>query len=127
MFVHLQELETEVVKKDETLLDYIDTLKHLKQLDHLCNSETLNYNYKEVIENFSDSWLKLKENHGTTITNKVHIIMEHLGEYFYRSGSTLKYASDQVVESSHQEFSKRMDSGNYNVKNFKAKNMEKNF
>ena len=98
----------------------------MKQLDHLCNIETLNYNYKEVTENFGDSWLKLKENYGSTITNKEHIIREHLGEYFYRSGSTLKYARDQVVESSHQEFSKQMDSGNYNVKNFRSKKHGKN-
>ena len=34
LFAHLQELETEVVKKDESLLDYIDTFKQLKQLNH---------------------------------------------------------------------------------------------
>ena len=107
--------ETEIREQDESLMDYIDTLKNLHEIDRLCNSRNLNPDYKQIIEKFTKSWLKLKQCHRTTIPNKVHIIMHHLSEYFDRFSTTLKYFSDQTIESTHQEFGKRLEAGNYDI------------
>ena len=127
LFHHLSDLEAEIQEKDDSLLDYVDTLKKIKTVDTLCNDNNLNQHYAQIIEDFSHSWLHLKEVHGTTIPNKVHIIMHHLPVFFEKIGVTLKKFSDQTIESTHQEFSKRMETGNYNVKNYRSTKHGKNY
>ena len=46
--------------------------------------------------------------------------MHHLSEYFTRFSTTFKNKSDQTIESTHQEFGKRMETGNYNIKNHRS-------
>ena len=53
---------------------------------------------------------------------KVHIICEHLSDYFELTGKTLRKASDQVVESSHHKVKFFFESHpNYNHKENESK------
>jgi len=71
----------------------------------------------DEINEFNETYENI---HKTTIPNKVHIIMHHLSEYFDRFLTSLRYYSDQTIESTHQEFGKRLEAGNYNVKNHRS-------
>ena len=65
------------------------------------------------------SWLKLKEKFGISVLNKVHIITDYLIVYLTKFKRTLHNSSDQTTKNT--QFSKRMEAGNYNVKNFRSK------
>ena len=64
---------------------------------------------------------QLQDRFGISVPNKVHIITDHLPVYLTKFQRTLHNLSDQTIESTHQEFSKRTEAGNYNVKNFRSK------
>ena len=51
-----------------------------------------------------------------SITNKVHILVEHFPQYVERTGYGLGMASDQGVEAMHQVLASRMDKSKYVVK-----------
>ena len=89
-------------------------------MDKLVNADILDDDFENVIDDFSKSWKDLRECHGTTVPNKVHIIQAHLSDYLKKTKTTFKNKSDQVVESTHQEYFSRMKSSNYIVKNFKS-------
>ena len=50
--------------------------------------------------------------------NKIHIIEDHLEDFFEKFKTTFKNKSDQTMESTHQELNSRMQSSKYVVKNF---------
>ena len=59
-------------------------MEKLSDLDGLANADILDKNFQNIIKDFSESWNKLKEQHGTTVPNKVHIIQSHLGDFFQK-------------------------------------------
>ena len=55
---------------------------------------------------------------GITMPVKVHIIANHLSDYFELTGATLRKCSDQVVESAHHKLKTFFESRpNYNHQN----------
>ena len=38
---------------------------------------------------------------GVSVTNKVHVIVEHLDDYLRETKSTLRKTTDQIVECTH--------------------------
>ena len=50
-----------------------------------------------------ENWTKLKEKFGVSITNKSHIIFDHLEEFLSKRNRPLGEYSEQVVEASHQK------------------------
>ena len=62
---------------------------------------------------FEHSFLELQEAFGLPITNKIHIIISHLGDYLARNGMTLLETSDQGVEASNQCFEKFINTHGY--------------
>ena len=75
----------------------------------------LPHNYVEVLDKFSSSWQCLKDKFGISTTPKLHIILDHLEDYFNETNMTLLRTSDEVVENMHQFVFKRLMKG-YNVK-----------
>ena len=54
---------------------------------------------------------------GLNMPVKVHIIVEHLSEYFEITGKTLRKSSDQFVEAAHHKVKAFLDTrSNYNRK-----------
>ena len=68
-----------------------------------------------MINKFSSSWFKLKSKFNISTTNKIHIILDHLEDYFCETEMTLLKTTEEVVESMHQAVYKRLMKG-YNVK-----------
>ena len=87
----------------------------LQSLHIVCNSEVLPHNFIEVLDKFSSSWFNLKKKFNISTTNKIHIILDHLEDYFCETNMTLLKTSEEVVESMHQAVYKRLMKG-YNVK-----------
>ena len=60
--------------------------------------------------------MKLHEKFGFPITPKLHIVFEHLSEYFELSGKTLRKKTDQTVEATHSKFDNFIRAHNYKIR-----------
>ena len=103
----------------ESLVEFKYALKDLKALHVTCNSQVLPHNYCEIIDNFSRSWFNLSVKFNLSTTPKVHILTEHLCDYFDDSSLTLIKVTDEIVESSHQLFNKTISKG-YKIKSLSS-------
>ena len=83
----------------------------LNSLFIVSNSKLLSFNYCEVIDNFTESWVKLASQFKLSTTPKLHIIIDHLCNYFDETNLTLVKASDEIVKNCHQLFNKRWIKG----------------
>ena len=80
------------------------------------NKVDLEYCSKTITE-LSENIMNLHENHGLSITNKMHTIESHVMDYMNITGKTLDETNDQVIEATHQDLYKRLDGSNYQVTN----------
>ena len=62
----------------------------------------------------------LNEKFNLTLTPKFHIIESHLKFYFQRTGKSLGFYTDQVVEAMHQFTDRRLTRSNYVVKDIQS-------
>ena len=76
-------------------------LKKLKDVHFLCGYENLPYNYKKIINDFSSSWHRLKKSFNISTTPKLHIIIDHLIDYFDLTEMDLRKTTDEVTEAMH--------------------------
>ena len=100
----------------DDLADFKDVLIALRRLHSVCNDDYLSMNYVEIIDNFSFAWFKLTNFHKISTTPKLHIVLDHLCNYFDEYGVTLKTVSDELVESMHSYVEKCMNRSGYKVK-----------
>ena len=77
---------------------------------------TLDPNYKQLIENFLQSFEELHEKFNVRYTNKIHIIESHLEHYLNESKKSLGYYSDQMIEAMHAEADKIINNSGYKIK-----------
>ena len=75
------------------------------------HSQLLSLNHCEVINNFTESCVKLASKFKLSTTSKLHIIIGNLCNYFDETNLTLVKASDEIVENCHQLFNKRWIKG----------------
>ena len=86
----------------------MDCLKSvIKQKDGICQKE-VQPNYSECIEEFKKNITILHNSVKMPITNKMHIIIDHVGDYITMSNSGLGKFSDQGVEAMHQRLNQCM-------------------
>ena len=78
----------------------------LHKLYITCNQQFMSHNPK-IIDMFRMSWYKLQEKTGISTTPKIHIILDHVEDYFNDVGLTLFKVTDEMVESCHQYLHKR--------------------
>jgi hypothetical protein len=104
-------LEIDIVAK------VIKAMKTFQAFSEACCGIKPTKNWENSIENFSQAWLKLNVEHGVSVPNKVHIIIDHVFDYISKTGKWLGRVTDQVVESCHNALNKRLTSSNYWVKN----------
>ena len=70
-----------------------------------------------ILQNFKRTWITLMAEFGLTMPLKVHIIVDHLSEYFELEGSTLRNTNDQFIEACHAKVKKFFENHpNYNLK-----------
>ena len=77
----------------------------------LCSHQVLPGNYCKVIDEFSLEWYKLTNQFDISTTVKIHILLDHLIDYFHETKLSLAKTSDEVIENYHQFMHKRMMKG----------------
>ena len=92
----------------DSFQEFTDVLYALRNLHHLCNQQFLPHNYPKVIDEFREKWYKLTEEYDVTTSPKIHILLDHLEDYFDVTSTTLIKTTDELVENMHQYLHKRL-------------------
>ena len=101
----------------ENLHIFVDALKQVKEIYRIAHATTVEVDHREKIELFRNTWLTLMRDYGQTMPLKIHLILDHLSDYFEMEGKTLRNTNDQFIESCHAKVRKFFD----NHPNFKHK------
>ena len=72
--------------------------------------------WKESLEYLEECIMFLHGKYSLSITPKLHILMDHVGDYIDITGKPLGYVSDQIIEKCHQIVNSRFQKSNYYVK-----------
>ena len=86
----------------------------------ISHQKEVNPNHREIINKFEMSMMKLHEKFAVPITPKLHIVFEHLSEYFEMSGKTLRKKTDQTVEATHSKFDNFIRAHNYKIRDVES-------
>ena len=103
---NLTKLESHLKDDHEELLPFVETMWFNHLLDELVNKDSLEEEVFEVIKSFENAYMCLKEKFNISITNKVHIIIDHLSDYLKENKTTLRSTTDQTIESTHSKLDK---------------------
>ena len=68
------------------LHSYVDALESLKTIYQMATAKEVDPDHRILIENFEKQWKVLMDDHGETMPLKVHIIVDHLSDYFEEAG-----------------------------------------
>ena len=98
----------------------MEALRQVGIVYQISTARSVVSNHREIIQNFKHTWITLMENFGITMPLKVHIIVDHLSDYFELSNQTLKDTNDQFIEACHAKVKKFFD--NHPNYKFKEKN-----
>ena len=104
----------------EELHTFVEALRQVGIVYQISTARSVVSNHREIIQNFKHTWITLMENFGITMPLKVHIIVDHLSDYFELSNQTLKDTNDQFIEACHAKVKKFFD--NHPNYKFKEKN-----
>ena len=100
----------------DELKPFETAFKALKSLVSMCYAEVLPTNYCSVINEFKRAYEVLIVRFRVSITNKLHIVFDHLCNYYDQTRLSLRKTSDELIENMHQYVHKRMVKGGYLVK-----------
>ena len=101
----------------EELHTFVDMFQDIKEVYTISHAKEVVENHRKLTEKFETRWLSLMTSFGLKMPVKVHIIAEHLSEYFELTGRTLLKSSDQFVEAAHHKVKAFFDTrSNYNHK-----------
>ena len=97
---------------------FMDTLLAFRDVNDSCFGFILDPFYKQILAKFTDSYKKLREQFGISITNKIHVICTHLEVFFNLVGRGLGEFSEQETENAHSSFDSMLD--RYRVKDIQS-------
>ena len=79
-----------------------DVFLDLTKMYFLRDKELLPCNYQKTIDDFRSAWFNLTEMFGDSTTSKLHILIDHLEDYFELTDATHIKTSDELCEKMHQ-------------------------
>ena len=82
----------------------------------MCYAEVLPTNYASIINEFKRAYEIIFVRFRVSITNKLHIVFDHLQDYYDQTRLSLRKTSDELIENMHQYVHRRMLKGGYLVK-----------
>ena len=100
----------------EECIEFKTAFEALRDLNWMCSQEILPGNYTAIINRFSNKWLILADKFNLSTPPKLHIIIDHLDEYYSDTNLSLVKTSDQLIENMHQYVHKVMSRSMYIVK-----------
>ena len=89
-----------VLNIPQSFLIFKDVFLALRKLYFLCNKELLPCNYQKMIDDFRSAWLNLKDMFSGFTIPKLHILTDHLEDYFQMTDAILIKTSDELFETS---------------------------
>ena len=69
---------------------FLDSIRDLKEVYTIAHKKDLVPHHREIVKKLGYSVMKLNKEFKVPITPKLHIIFEHLPEYFELTGKTLR-------------------------------------
>ena len=96
--------------------EFKDVLIAIRDLHQLCNEQLLPSNYHKVIDQFRKAWYKLTDEYDISTPPKIHILLDHLEDYFDLTDITLIKTTDELCEHMHQYLNKMLLRSFYYVK-----------
>ena len=109
----------------EAFNKFKDVLLSLRDLHHLCNAQLLSSDYHQVIEKFRSTWFTLTNEFSVSTTPKIHILLDHIEDYFDETNVTLIKSTDELCENMHQFLNKRLMRSFYLIKDTSNPNQGK--
>ena len=106
----------------EAFIEFKIVFQKIKDIHYLCNQELLSHDYQQVIDDFRSAWYKLTDEYDISTTPKIHIILNHLEDYFDLTDMTLRKVSDELCENMHQFLGRRLLRSLYYVKDVRNPN-----
>ena len=101
----------------QRLHTFVEALRQVAIVYQMSTANSVVSNHREILQNFKHTWITLMAEFGLTMPLKVHIIVDHLSEYFELEGSTLRNTNDQFIEACHAKVKKFFENHpNYNLK-----------
>ena len=82
----------------------------------MCSKEVLPENLTAIINRFTNGWYTLADKFNLSASPKLHIIIDHLDEYYCDTNLSLVKTSDQLIENMHHYVDKIMARSMYTVK-----------
>ena len=82
----------------------------------MCNQQLFPHNYQEVIDQFRLAWFALTGKYNISTTPKIHILLDHLEDYFDLTNMTLIKVTDKLCVNMHQHLGKKSIISMYFVK-----------
>ena len=86
------------MEQDPSCLAFVDALRQLKSVYKISHLKEVDPNHREIVKKLEISVMKLHNQFKVPITPKLHIVFEHLPEYFEMTGKTLRKKTDQTVQ-----------------------------
>ena len=114
---NVTKLENHISENGPQYLPFINVIWFLKLIDELVNLHKLEPQFKEVLNSFTEAYKILEAKFDVSVTNKVHIIMDHLQEYLEKNETTLLKKTYQTVECTHSKLDKFLKHHGYFRKN----------
>ncbi len=106
--------------ESESLDDIVSALEAIRHFIQDCGGKKVTSFWSQSIEEVRNTWTLLHTKYGITIPNKVHIIMDHVGDYIEATKKGLGCVSDHIVEAAHSALNKRLVGSNYWVKDLES-------
>ena len=97
-------------------IEFQTAFEALRDLNWMCSQEVLPENHTSIINRFINKWFILANKFNLSTPPKLHIIIDHLDEYYSDTNLRLVKTSDQLIENMHQYVHKVMSRSMYIVK-----------
>ena len=108
------------MEQDPSCVAFVDALRDLKSVYKISHQKEVDPNHREIVKKLEISVIKLHNQFKVPITPKLHIVFEHLPEYFEMTGKTLRKKTDQTVEATHSKLDKFIRSHNYQIRDVES-------
>ena len=86
----------------DTLHPFVDTLEKVKTVYKISHAISVDTSHRKITAVFKLNWISMMTTYGMNMPLKVHIISEHLSEYFEMTGKTqIRWWSQPITKSRH--------------------------
>ena len=110
---NLDELKESIPVELDSIVDH---LKLIGEVNKVATSKTLDIDKaKLVLSKFRMNFYYIQEKFDLSESLKIHIINDHLEDYFELTGETLLTASDEITEATHSKLRKFEERHKYKI------------